>query len=79
MRLRLLEEVDDIAVLMCPFGKPFPLGFSRERRFPTARLRQGMGSGGRAGLRPGFRTENQRRFAGTGVHKADGDAAVRLR
>src|SRR6267154_4444791 len=79
VRHRLLEEIDDIAVLMRPFGEPLPLSFSRKRRLPTARLRQWMRSGGRAGLCARLCAEDQRGFGGSGVHEADGDAPVRLR
>src|SRR5262249_17888226 len=35
MRLRLLQEVDDFAILVSAFGKTLLLGLSRERSFPT--------------------------------------------
>ena len=37
VRFRLLQEVDNLAILVRPFRKTFLLGFCLERRFPTLR------------------------------------------
>src|SRR5207302_9551741 len=79
VRLWLLEEIDDISVLMRPLGEPLALGFSRERRFPTTRLREWMGRGGRTGLCVRPCAEDQRSLARAGAHETDGDAPVQLR
>src|SRR5277367_821074 len=76
MRFRLLEEVNDIAILMSALGETFSLGFSLERRFPTAGLRGRARSSGRTGLRAEFCSENEWRFAGATVKEADGSIAI---
>lgn len=76
---RLLQEVDNVAILMGALGEARMLGFSFEGRLPTTGSRWGAWHGSGSCLRAEPGAENQGRFPGAGVQKADGDAAVRLR
>src|SRR5260370_24763671 len=73
-----MEEGDDLAVLMGPFGEPLAFGFSGEGRFPTARLRQWMRSGGRTRLRSRLCAKGRRRFTWSRIDEGDGLAPVPL-
>ena len=78
VRLGLLQEVDDVAILVRALGEAILLGLAFERRFPAALLRRRLRRCRRAGPRTLRRAEHERRLAFGAVHEADADPAVRF-
>src|SRR5262249_52803676 len=77
-RLRLLQEVDDVPILMRALAEPLLFRGARERRFPAALLGERLRHRRAAHLRAPDRTQYQRRFARASVEEADRETAVVL-
>ncbi len=79
VRFRLLQEVNDLAILVRPLGKPLLLRLSLEWRFPTLYRTGCPWRSPSTGLCAELAFHNEWSLRAAAIHEADRNPSVRLR